>query len=251
VLVNTTSPPQTVTVSNAVGAGTLAITDISITGANPADFSQSTNCTAALLPGSNCTITVTLKPTTTGQRAATLTIASSNPTALAVPLSGTGIAPIISPSNNAFQFGSVTVGTTTTPQTLTITNTGNAALVINGATVSGGNASDFAVANTCPIGGTGLGQNLSCTINMTFKPSAMGNRSTVLVISSSDPVTPVLNISLSGFGTQSTAVVLPASLTFPLQLVNTTSAVQTVTLSNTGNVAYTINSIVLFGWQHR
>jgi FtsP/CotA-like multicopper oxidase with cupredoxin domain len=249
VLVNTPSAQQSVTVTNAAGFGTLAITGISFTGANPADFSQGTTCTAALQAGSNCTITVTFKPTATGARGATLTIASSNPTQLSVPLTGTGIAPVISPSNNAFQFGSVTVGTTTTPQTLTITNTGtgNAALIINGATVSGGNASDFAVTNGCPIGGTGLGQNTSCTINMTFKPTAMGNRSTVLVISSSDPVTPVLNISLSGFGTQSTAAVLPASLTFPLQLVNTTSAVQTVTLSNTGNVAYTISSISLAG----
>jgi FtsP/CotA-like multicopper oxidase with cupredoxin domain len=246
-LVHTSSAPQIVTVSNAAGAGTLAITGISVTGVNSTDFSQATTCTAALTAGSSCTITVTFTPTATGARAAMLTIASSNSTALAVPLSGTGIAPVITPSNNAFQFGSITVGTTTTPQQLVITNTGNAALIINGITISGGNASDFTQANNCLIGGTGLVPTAACTINITFKPSAIGNRSTVLVISSSDPVTPVLNVSLSGFGTQSATAVSSPSLTFPLQLVNTSSAAQTLTLSNTGNVAYTITSIAISG----
>ena len=61
------------------------------------------------------------------------------------------------------------------------------------------------MANGCPIGGAGLAPLASCTVNLTFKPTAMGNRSTVLIVSSSDPVTPVLNISLSGVGTQSIA----------------------------------------------
>jgi FtsP/CotA-like multicopper oxidase with cupredoxin domain len=247
VLVNSVSGSQTVTVSNAAGAGTLAITGISITGVNPADFSQTTNCTAALQAGSTCTINVVFQPRATGARAGALTIASSNPTPLSVALAGTGIAPVISPSNNAFQFGSITVGTTTTAQSVVITNTGNSALIINAIGIGGGNASDFAQTNNCSIGGTGLAPSATCTINMTFKPTATGNRSTVLAISSSDPVTPVLNISLSGFGTQSIATLSSAALTYPLQLVNTTSAVQTVSLSNTGNVAYTISSISLLG----
>jgi len=250
VLVNTTSAAQMVTVSNAAGAGTLAISGVSFTGANPGDFVITANtCTSSLAGGSSCTISVALRPTATGSRAAALTITSSNPKALSVSLSGAGVAPVISPNNNAFQFGNITVGTTTTnPQVLTITNNGNAPLVINGATISGGNASDFAISyNGCPIGGAGVPAGQNCMISMTFTPKATGNRSSVLIINSSDPVTPVLNISLSGFGTQSIAAISPASLTFPVQLVNTTSATQTVTLSNTGNVAYTINSVSLTG----
>ena len=182
-----------------------------------------------------------------GARSATLAIASSNPTALTVALSGTGVAPVISPSNNAFQFGSITVGTTTTPQGLIITNAGNAPLLFNSIGISGGNATEFAQTNTCPIAPVTLAPNGTCSINMTFKPAAIGNRSTVLVISSSDPVTPALNVSLSGVGTQSIATLSAASLTFPLQLVNTSSAAQAVTLSNTGNVAFTISSIALAG----
>ena len=103
VLVNTTSLAQTVTVSNAAGAGTLAISGISITGANAGDFAQTTTCTSALVGRCELYDYRHLQAHGYGRyAAATLTIASSNPTALSVPLSGTGVAPVISPSNNAF-----------------------------------------------------------------------------------------------------------------------------------------------------
>ena len=245
-LVNTAGAPQTVTLSNASGAGTLAITSITVAGANAADFIVQTNtCGTSLIAGANCAVTLFFKPAATGARAAALTIASSNPTALSVPLTGTGIAPIISPSNNAFQFGSITVGTVTTPQVLTLTNTGTAPLVINSIGLMGGNVTDFAQTNNCPIGGTGLAPTLTCNVNMTFKPTAIGNRSSVIAISSSDPASPLLNISLSGVGTQSIATLSATTLTFPLQLVNTSSVAQTVTLSNPGNVDFAISSITL------
>jgi hypothetical protein len=127
---------------------------------------------------------------------------------------------------------------------LTITNTGTAPLTITLIGLNGGNSGDFAQTNNCI---TSLSPQASCTVSITFRPTAMGNRSTILAISSSDPVTPLLNISLSGVGTQSIASLSTSTLTFPLQLVNTTSSSQTVTLSNTGNVAYTIGSISLVG----
>lgn len=249
VLVNTTSGALTVTISNASGAGTLAISGISIFGLNATDFSQTgTTCTASLASGASCTISVTFRPAAIGARTATLSITSSNAPSLSASLTGTGIASIISPSATSFSFGNVTVGMTSASQTLTLTNKGSSPLILSSIGFSGGNTGDFAIAgNTCTTGGTGLGLNGTCTITLAFKPTAIGNRSTVLAISSNDPATPTLNVSLSGFGTQSTAAVSPASLAFPVQLVNTTSAVQTVTLSNSGNVAFTINSITLTG----
>jgi hypothetical protein len=244
--VNTTSVAQAVTLSNAAGAGVLAVTGITFTG-NAGDFAQTNNCGASLAAGATCTINVAFRPASSGARAATMAIASSNPTALAVSLTGTGVAPAISPDNNAYQFGSITVGTTSAPQTMTLKNVGNAPLIINGFGLSGGNTLDFASTSTCPIGGTGLPVGITCTVSMTFTPKAIGSRSSILVVSSNDPVTPALNISLSGVGTQSVAALSATSLTFPVQLVNTTSAVQTVTLSNTGNIAFTLTSIVAAG----
>ncbi len=245
--VNTTSVAQSVTLSSAAGGGVLALTGITFTGLNAGDFVQTSNCGASLLAGATCTINVTFRPASSGGRSATMVIASSNPTPLAVSLTGTGVAPVISPDNNAYQFGSITVGTTSAPQTLTLTNLGNAPLIINGFGLSGGSALDFAFTSTCPIGGAGLPIGVTCTVSMTFKPTANGSRSSVLVVSSNDPVRPALNISLSGVGTQSVAALSATSLTFPVQLVNTTSAVQTVTLSNTGNIAFTVTSIAAAG----
>src|SRR5215469_3697874 len=92
VLVNKAGVPQTVILSNASGAGTLAISGVSITGVNSGDFVVSAStCTASLAAGASCTISVTFQPTTIGSRIGALTIASSNPTALTVPLTGTGI----------------------------------------------------------------------------------------------------------------------------------------------------------------
>lgn len=246
-LVNTASAAQSVTLTNAVGAGTLAITSIGFIGPNASSFAQTTTCTTALPAGTSCTINVTFTPAAVGNLSATLNIVSSNPAALTVALTGIGTAPIITPSNNAFQFGSITVGTTTTPQTLTITNTGTSNLILNNLGLAGGNVGDFAQTNNCTTGAPGLAPGAACTVSMTFTPTAMGSRSTVLVISSSDPITPALNISLSGVGTQSIASLSTTTLTFPLQLVNTTSVPQTVTLSNTGNISYSISSITLAG----
>jgi FtsP/CotA-like multicopper oxidase with cupredoxin domain len=245
-LVNT-SVSQTVTLSNAVGAGALVINAFSITGTNAGDFTQTNNCSTSLLGGASCGITVTFKPAAMGARTATLVITSSNPTPLSVTLNGTGIAPVITATPIPVTFGSVTVGTTSAPQTLTIKNTGTANLVLNSIGLSGGNATEFGLTNACAIGGAGLIPQANCTVTMTFKPGAMGNRSTTLIINSSDPATPVLNIGVSGFGTQSIAALSATSLTFPVQLVNTSSAAQLVTLSNTGNVAYTISGISLAG----
>lgn len=247
-LVNTISPPQVVTLSNTgAGAIDLAISGITITGMNAADFTQSNNCGATLTAGSTCTLNVTFKPAATGARGASLNINSSNPQPLSVTLAGTGVAPVATALPMALSFGHLPVGTTSTAQTITLTNNGTSALIINSIAAKGGNAADFVPVSTCPIGGAGLAVNLACSITVTFKPGAMGARSSVIVINNSDPVTPLLNVSVAGVGDQAIAGIAPASVSFPLQLVNTSSAVQVLTLSNTGNVPLTITSIASTG----
>ncbi|HEY6936291.1 MAG TPA: choice-of-anchor D domain-containing protein [Terriglobales bacterium] len=245
-LVNTLSAEQQVILSNGTGAGTLAISSITVTGTNAGDFVISTNtCTASLAGGANCTIGVIFKPVAVGARSATVAITSTNNPPVSVPLSGTGIAPVASVSPAALVFSNTTVGVLSTAQTVNLSNTGTAPLTINSIALSGGNSGDFAQSSNCGLFPATLQPNAGCVITVTFKPTAMGTRSTVLVINNSDPVNPKLNVSLTGTGVQAIATLSAQNLTFPLQLVNTTSATQTVTLSNTGNVSFTINSIGL------
>jgi hypothetical protein len=56
---------------------------------------------------------------------------------------------VVSLSPTSFAFGSQSVGTTSAAQTLTLSNTGKAALSITSLGVKGTNASNFAQTNTC------------------------------------------------------------------------------------------------------
>jgi hypothetical protein len=79
--IGTTSPAQTVTLSNN-GSGNLTVSGFSFTGANAADFSVFANgCGASVAPGGNCIVKIAFKPTgrSTGSRSASLNILSDAP----------------------------------------------------------------------------------------------------------------------------------------------------------------------------
>lgn len=88
---SSTSAPKTLTIKN-TGLSSLSVGDISITGANPSEFSPTNNCVQALAKNEACTVTVTFTPTAKGKRSATLNIASNDPkkTTATVKLSGRG-----------------------------------------------------------------------------------------------------------------------------------------------------------------
>ncbi len=67
----------------------LAISGITLGGADAGDFSESSKCSTSRKAGWDCTITVTFKPTVTGARSATLNIKDAVGTQI-VQLSGTG-----------------------------------------------------------------------------------------------------------------------------------------------------------------
>lgn len=91
VSVGESSPAQFVTVINQ-GYAPLVIGTVSMTGANPYDFSPiSDGCSGQTLPTSDsCTLQVVFTPKTTGSRSATLSISSNDPDTpqIGVPLSG-------------------------------------------------------------------------------------------------------------------------------------------------------------------
>jgi hypothetical protein len=74
-------------------------------------------------------------------------------------------------------FGSVPIRTNSTPQAVTVTNTGTAPLVINRISLNGGNAAQFSQNNNCPAS---LGVGANCTINVTFNPTTRGAKATTL-----------------------------------------------------------------------
>ena len=231
--VGTTSAVRTVILTN-TGDTTLNIT--SITGSG--DFSVTNACGATLAVGGSCTISVTFSPTAAGNRTGQITVttdAASSPDTVALSGTGTG-GPAVGLNPASLAFGNQAVGTTSAVRTVILTNTGDTTLNITSITGSG----DFSVTNAC---GATLAVGGSCTISVTFSPTAAGNRTgqiTVTTDAASSPDT----VALSGTGTGGPAVGLnPASLAFGNQAVGTTSAVRTVILTNTGDTTLNITSI--------
>jgi hypothetical protein len=139
----------------------------------------------------------------------------------------------------SLNFGSLGVGTTSPPQTATLTNFGplKQDFSIN---ITGTNSADFAQKNNC---GSSLASNASCQFQVTFTPSLVGAESASLNVNQKG--SPPFSIPLSGTGTDQTYTVTltPSTLTFSTQLVGTTSQPQDATLTNTGNQPITISSI--------
>jgi hypothetical protein len=102
------------------------------------------------------------------------------------------VAPGASLSGSSIEFGTVTQGTASVAQPVTLTNSGNAALAISSIAAAG----DFAETNNC---GATLAINAACQIQLVFTPTATGVRSGTLTLVDNAPGTPQI-ITLQGTG---------------------------------------------------
>jgi len=94
--IGTAGPTKTVTLTN-LGAATLTITGIAITGTNAADFAQTHTCGSSLAAGASCAISVKFNPAVSGMRTAALNVSDSAAgSPQKVALYGAGAAPIVS-----------------------------------------------------------------------------------------------------------------------------------------------------------
>ncbi len=157
------------------------------------------------------------------------------------------IGPPVSPGQLAFSvsslsFGNVFVGAVSSAQTVVVTNVGGTAVSIASAGLT--NTVDFAALTNCP---TILQPGANCVGTVTFSPHASGFLTSSIVVYSSGVGSPQ-SIQLTGTGvvaTQPGQLSMAAALTFPNQTVGTTSAPQSVTISNIGGQGVTISSLTL------
>ena len=152
------------------------ISKITMTGTNAGDFKPSSKC-GALASGARRVITVVFEPTATGSRAASLSIANSatgSPQTVALTGAGTEKA-VIELSTTSLTFPATSVGQTSAPQVVTVTNGGHAALSIIGVSASDG----FAQTNTCAAA---LSSGAACTVSVTFTPFQTGTSSGTLTV---------------------------------------------------------------------
>jgi hypothetical protein len=243
-----TSAPQVLTLANDGNASiTLQAVSLSSSG-----FAAS-GCAAGTVlgPGQACDLSLTFTPTVVTDYAATLSVPIAGevqPYRVALSGSGrapTGPAPSLGPTSATF--ASQAVGTTSAAKSLALTNAGGGIVTVNGLTMGGAHAGDFARAGTCSLG-TSLGAGANCSITFTFTPSASGARSATLTVSTDAGAAPVA--TLSGTGVVPTPPALgvgQAALAFVDQLVGTQSGARTVTVTNAGGGTLTLASIALGG----
>ena len=165
----------------------LLVTSVSVTG----DFVITGNTCNAVGAGATCEIDVAFLPTAVGPRTGTLTVASASNT-LTAPLTGTGI-PDLTGSPASLNFGNVDIGGASTPQLVTFTNTATAAVPVPQILTTG----DYAVTTTC---GSTIAALSTCTISVTFRPTATGARNGTLTVNSSSAAYSGLSTALTGNG---------------------------------------------------
>jgi hypothetical protein len=164
---------QVVTLSN-IGNGALNITSITSSG----DYSQVNTCGSSVDAGSNCTITVTFNPTGINTRTGNVTVTDDATTSpQVVSLTGVGTYFLLSPTS--VNFGTVAVGTSSSPQAITLTNKASAPFAIRSVSITGVSRADYSQTNTC---GSRLTAGASCSITVTFKPTLTGTRSALISV---------------------------------------------------------------------
>ena len=96
-----------------------------------------------------------------------------------VSLSGIGTIAQMLPVS--LSFASQSVGTSSAPQTVTLSNVSSSTVInITSIAVTGSNKKDFTQTNNC---GSSLAAGASCTINATFSPVETGSLAATLTVS--------------------------------------------------------------------
>jgi hypothetical protein len=236
---NGTSPAQAFTVTNTGGVATGTLT-ASLGGANPGDFSTSGDgCTGqTLAPLGTCSVSAAFSPqgNPLGALSASLNVGDGT-VSTSAGLSATSAQPAalgITAQSGFTGFGSVVLSTPVST-TFTVTNGGGLTSGTISMSVSG--SAEYALINdTCS--NTTLGAGGTCTVGVTFDPTATGTAPAQLNLAAS-PGGPA-SYTLSGTGVTQAALAIspPTGFTgFGTQQAGTAGTSATYTITNTGGVS--------------
>ena len=153
-------------------------------------------------------------------------------------------------SPSSVDFGGDPVGQTTAAKTITITNLAAEAITPQAAGLTGTNAADFTVvSDTCA--GTSLARDASCTVGVTFSPSATGARTASLVVAHSGVRSPVQRLAARhrdhARPTWHRRRSPRRSIDFGDQRIGVRSAVREVKVASTGTKPLEVSDVALAG----
>jgi hypothetical protein len=147
-------------------------------------------------------------------------------------------------------FGSRDTGTSSTPQNVNVTNTGNQPVTFASIAMAGAGAADYtkgAPTNANPACGTTLAAGTTCAVSVAFSPKSAGSHPASLRFTDDAPSAgSVQDVGVNGTGTVAPipqASLTPDPVAYGNQNVGTTSAAKAATLTNTGGAPLNVSDI--------
>lgn len=145
------------------------------------------------------------------------------------PLDSCLTQPPITLSPTSLSFGTQAIGTTSSPQSITVNNTGTSSLNISSVIASG----NYAETDTCA--GNSIQAGGSCTIRVTFSPGSSGSIPGSITINDNAATSPQ-SVGLSGAGA-TPVTVTPPLISFGNVNVGSTSGLHTMSVTNNTGTA--------------
>ncbi len=254
---------ETLVITN-TGSANLTSLSALVAGVHADDFSTEPLAVNLLAPGESTTLRVHFKPASVGSRSAELQISSNDEDEplFGITLTGNGTAPTTVPTpeisvgranginlnnHDSINFSGVLLGTASVTETLTVRNTGTAALAGLAITLDGNNTADFIVGGNIA---NSLAAGASASFTVIFRPTSSGTRSAVVRITSNDADENPFDIALSGNGIAVPEIAVEkangigltdaaSTIEFNGITLGAASAVEVLTLRNSGTGALT------------
>lgn len=156
---------------------------------------------AIISSGKSATFNIAFAPTAAGAVSGSVKLTSDAPNSpLSIPVSGTGVTTthLLGINPGSVSFGNVNVGSRGS-STVKLTNNGNSNITISSVQVSGAGFGESGVSS-----GLTLTPSQSASLTVTFAPTAGGNASGTVTVTSNATNSPA-NIGLSGSGVKTVA----------------------------------------------
>ncbi len=246
VVINQPSAALSVTVANVGGVASGAITQ-SITGSDFAITASTCNGTM-VAAGTTCTVTIMFTPSSTGTKSGQLVLTGAPGGTVVTSLVGDGISVgQLSIAPSAHTFANTNVGQVATARQFTITNNGSAPTGALSVALGGGDATQYQIiAGSDLCTGIALAAAASCTVSVTFAPTAGGVAHAALTVAGSPGG--AVHASLLGLGVSTASLAIaPPSRAFGSVVTGTMSPVLTFTVTNQGGQVSGVPAVSLTG----
>jgi hypothetical protein len=220
---------RVVTTVNVTNTGFVqdTIAAVAVGGADAGDFSVTRNtCDQVVLYRTySCAIDVAFKPGAAGARAATLTLTPAGGSPVVLALAGNGRHPMFTAPTSVALPDAIVHGVSSTSVSVLNTSAKNS---FASAVLSGPSAGDFALSDECT--GPNIPNGGSCSVGITFTPSAAGLRSAQLTLTPTHGSPILIDVSGTGYPPAFTA---PSTVTSADTIVNGVGARTRIAVTNT------------------